>query len=212
MTHVEQPGGTRLYLPAWLRRSFANLLALTGAFALVGVFVELASFRRGDAGAWYAVAVLVAVTVVCWWLAFTLNRSPRSLGATTGHIVLFETPMLGVAVGQTPALTIRGARDAVERFIPLEEFGDLFGGWMIWAAPARPTRDLPGEALGVWSRRTCSRFRRVLRERGATLEVRREPGPDQRMARYVTMHTKRDRGLTDIAADEHLSSTGSQAQ
>jgi hypothetical protein len=117
--------------------------------------------------------------------------------------------MPGVAVSQTPALTIRGARDAVERFIPREEFDDLFGGWMIWAAPARPTPELPGEALGVWGRRTCRRFRRVLRERGATLEVRQEPGPDQRMARYAKRRTKKDRGLTDIASDEHLSSTAS---
>lgn len=108
-----------------------------------------------------------------------LGRSPRSEAARSGHIVLYEHPFPGPTVSDTPALTIRGARDAIERFIPLAEFGTLFGGYVIWRAPAHPTAEIPGEALGVWSRRACKRFRRILRERGATLEVRREAGPVQ---------------------------------
>lgn len=107
------------------------------------------------------------------------GRSHRSAGARSGHIVLYEFPFTGPTASDTPALTIRGARDAVERFIPLEEFAALFGGYVIWRAPARPTAEIPGEALGVWSRRACKRFRRILRERGATIEVRRELGPAQ---------------------------------
>jgi hypothetical protein len=173
-----------MLLPPWLRRWFANLFALTGAFALIGTLVALESSHPRGEGAWTAVAALLALTAVCWWIAFRLNRSPRSRAATTGHIVLFETPMAGAPLNHTPALTIRGARDAVERFIPLEEFGALFGGWMIWSPATRPTSELPGEALGVWSHRKCKRFRRVLRDRGATIEVRREPGPQQRLAHY----------------------------
>jgi hypothetical protein len=121
-------------------------------------------------------------------------RTRRSTGAVTGHVVLFECPMRQSA-SDTPALTIRGARDAVERFIPLAEFEQLFGGYAMWARPARRVQEMPGEALGVWSRRTCQRFRRVLRERGATIEVRRETGPEQRLSRLVTQpssHRRKD--------------------
>lgn len=128
----------------------------------------------------FALAALALPLALRW-----RRRRRRSVGASTGHIVLFETPMSGVTMSRTPPLTIRGARDAVERFIRREEFEGLFGGWALWAPPDEPTIDIPGEALGVWSRRTCKRFRRVLRERGATLEVRREPGPAQRIAGLV---------------------------
>src|SRR5688572_15951587 len=90
--------------------------------------------------------------------AFRRWLAPRSPGATTGRVVLFECPMPGATVSQAPPLTIRGARDAVERFIPLEEFGDLFGGYAIWRPSRHPIEELPDEALGVWSRRMCRRF------------------------------------------------------
>jgi hypothetical protein len=172
-------------LPPAVRRALANVLALAGAFALVGVAVALLG-AGGRGRPWGAAAALLGVTAAIWWLAFRLNRPPRSRGAATGRVVLYEAPMPGVTLSGTPALTVRGARDAVERFIPLEEFEALFGGWALWAAPARPTDEMPGEALGVWRRRTCKRFRRVLRERGATVVVRREPGPAQRPRQFVT--------------------------
>jgi hypothetical protein len=167
-----------------VRRALANTLALVGAFALVLAIVELVNGRPARAGTWVALGALL-VTATSWWGAVRLNQSPRSQSAASGHLVLFETPMPGVSLGQTPALTIRGARDAVERFIPFQEFESLFGGWALWAPPVRPTPELPGEALGVWSRRTCSRFRRILRERGAVVEVRREPGPEQQLRQLV---------------------------
>ena len=166
-----------------VRRALANALALLGALALIGAAVALVA---GRSPAWGAAATLLAAVGGSWWVAFRLRRSPRSRGAATGHVILYETPLPGVTVSRTPPLTVRGARDAVERFIPLTEFEALFGGWALWAPPARPTADLPGEALGVWSRRTCSRFRRVLRERGAEVELRREPGPEQRIAQLVS--------------------------
>lgn len=97
--------------------------------------------------------------------------------------------MQGATLSRTPPLTVRGARDAVERFIPLEEFESLFGGWAIWAPSSRATVDMPGEALGVWSRRTCQRFRRILKERGAEVEVRRDVGPPQRIFRLAVRRT-----------------------
>ena len=177
-----------MILPTAVRRTLASALALIGAFALVAALAQVEPALDGGARAGAArtmLAALAALTAASWWAAFRFNRAPRSRAVATGHIVLFETPMPGVTLSHTPALTIRGPRDAVERFIPFAEFEALFGGWALWAAPARPTPEMPGEALGVWSRRTCKRFRRILRERGATLEIRREPGPAQRLVQLV---------------------------
>ena len=174
-----------MIVPFALRRTLAIGLTLLGVAALILAFAELGSALQGHRPAWIAFAALVAVALLALVAAFRLRR-PRSRAFVTGHIVLFETPMPGVPVGQTPALTIRGARDEIERFIPLAEFNPLFGGYAIWSPASRPTPELPGEALGVWSRRTCQRFRRILRERGATIDLRREPGPPQRIARWAT--------------------------
>jgi hypothetical protein len=119
--------------------------------------------------------------------ALGLGGYIRSPGAVTGQVVLFECPAPWRTVSTTPALTIRGARDAIERFIPLAEFRSLFGGYAIWSPPRDPIAELPGQALGVWSRRKCKRLRRILRQRGASVEVRRERGPEQRLSRYVVV-------------------------
>lgn len=116
-----------------------------------------------------------------------LLRGFRRPAATTRHIVLFECPMPGATVSTTPPITIRGERDAIEQFIPLKEFKPLFGGYAMWSAPKHPIPELSGQALGVWSRRTCTRFRRILRARGASVEVRKERGPEQRLSRTVTL-------------------------
>ena len=170
-----------------IRRLLAAVLVLLGLGALFLASVEVGYGLQGSGGAWIAAGVLLLVAAACLVGAVRLACTPRSTGAVTGHVVLWETPMQGVTLSSTPALTIRGARDAVERFIPLAEFDALFGGWAMWGPPANPTPELPGEAIGVWSRRTCSRFRRVLRERGATVEVRREPGPAQSI---VQLHVR----------------------
>jgi hypothetical protein len=59
----------------------------------------------------------------------------------------------------------QGRRLFVEQFIPKLEFGELFGGYVLSEDSAG------GEFLGVWSRRTCQKFRRILRERGARFTV-----------------------------------------
>jgi hypothetical protein len=182
-----------LLLRPSVRRALAIVLALVGSLAFITGSAEIGAGVQGSRGAWIAVAVFAVFAGACWMAALRLARSPRSRAAASGHLVLFETPMPGATLSQTPPLTIRGARDAVERFIPREEFGELFGGWALWAASAHPTHDLPGEALGVWSQRVCKRFRRILRERGARLEVRREPGPAQRLAQLVSRPGPRNR-------------------
>lgn len=178
----------------WLlsvRRALSNVLALIGAICAVGAAVAVATALDEGKGLGRWIVGFCVAAVASWWAAFRLNRPPRSRAATTGNLVLYETPFREVSLSHTPALTIRGARDAVERFIPLKEFDALFGGRALWRAPSQPTPDMPGEALGVWSRRTCKRFRRILRERGAAIEVRHEAGPEQRIAQLVAHQAPR---------------------
>lgn len=167
-------------------RFLAVLFAVLGFLSVAIAYAELGNAVRGNPGAWVALAVSLAVAAGAFWVSNRFWRGPRSTGVLTGHLVLFECPMPN-SISRTPAVTLRGARDAVERFIPLRDFGALFGGYAMWAPPADPIPELPGEALGVWSRRTCQRFRRILRERGAVVEVRRERGPEQRISRLVTL-------------------------
>jgi hypothetical protein len=171
--------------PIWRRIGTVALLGVA-ALSLVIASAELGYGLQGSRGAWVALVTLLAATTSACVGAIRLHRGPRSAAAVTGHLVLFEWPMLPSSSSDTPALTVRGPRDAIERFIPVAEFGALFGGYAMWHPADHPTHEMPGEALGVWSRRVCQRFRRILRERGATVEVRRERGPAQRLARLVT--------------------------
>ena len=97
------------------------------------------------------------------------------------HIVLYEYRAMLLTHTSTPPHLIKGSREAIERFIPLEEFPSLFGGYILWQPPADPTPEMPGEGLGVWSLRVSSRFRRLLRQRGARLQREPYPGPLQHL-------------------------------
>ncbi len=71
--------------------------------------------------------------------------------------------------GRSEHPVCQGRAAFVRRFIPQPEFMELFGGFVLSA-------DSSGdEFLGVWSRRMCSRFQRILRERGAEFDVRSDP-------------------------------------
>jgi hypothetical protein len=73
--------------------------------------------------------------------------------------------------GRAERTTCQGPRSFVERFIRLPEFASLFGGHVL-------SRDSSGQQfLGVWSRRTCQRFRRILRERGAEFKLSKDKPP-----------------------------------
>ena len=74
---------------------------------------------------------------------------------------------------------IKAPREWCERFIPLDEFHRLFGGYVLWSPPMTPTDQMPGEAIGVWGRRNMSRLRRILRERGARFTTIDDAGPPQ---------------------------------
>jgi hypothetical protein len=69
-------------------------------------------------------------------------------------------------------LVVQGERDFVEQFIPIVEFPKLFGGYIA-------SRSLDGKEdfLGVWRVRTVQRFKRLLHERGAVFEVKKERPP-----------------------------------
>jgi hypothetical protein len=170
---------TRRFAPGytWPRMTlFGLLLALVTMRGLRG------SPAQGAVWFWPLVGV--------YWAAFLSAIRHFALGFRRripgGRLVLFEFPMHTTSSSDTPALTIRGSRAAVEAFIPRDEFGTLFGGFALWDLPAEPTEVMPDEAIGVWSRRMCSRFRRVLRERGADIEVREERGPEQRIRQLAT--------------------------
>ena len=57
------------------------------------------------------------------------------------RIYEFRTQLLTPT--DTPPLVAKASRAEVERFIPLAEFGPLFGGYILWAPPEPPTADMP---------------------------------------------------------------------
>ena len=83
---------------------------------------------------------------------------------------------------RSAAVVVKGSRAWLEHFISLREFAELFGGYALWRAPKHPTKEMPGEGLGVWGRRNASKLRRILRERGATFRIVEGEGPDQKLA------------------------------
>ena len=74
---------------------------------------------------------------------------------------------------------IDGERTFVERYIPLAEFDALFGGRTLLT-------DRVGKSwfLGVWGRQQISRFKRVLKQRGAEFLVVRINAEDRIMRSY----------------------------
>ena len=75
-----------------------------------------------------------------------------------------------VYINGHPTMVSQGPLDAIEKLITRSEFDSLFGGYVIHLGNGGK------KYLGVWSVRLCSRFRRILRERGAEIEVREIDG------------------------------------
>jgi hypothetical protein len=85
--------------------------------------------------------------------------------------------------GRSERTTCQGPRSFIERFIRLAEFASLFGGHVL-------SHDSSGQQfLGVWSRRTCQKFRRVLRDRGAQFRLSRTK-PSLRLTVLAVEHPK----------------------
>ncbi|MEJ7624787.1 MAG: hypothetical protein WKF34_12410 [Pyrinomonadaceae bacterium] len=107
------------------------------------------------------------------WASIASYFRRGSAGRTKGKLYSFDAPLLGYT-RSVPAV-IKGERKWIEQFIPLAEFQTLFGGYVTW----HPTEEID-ETIGVWGKRNVSRFRRLLRERGAEFDVIDNEGPAQR--------------------------------
>ncbi len=88
-------------------------------------------------------------------------------------------------------MAVKASREWVERFVRPEELLALYGGYIVWDQPAAPTKEMPGEALGVWGRDSVVRFKQLLRDRGATFRLTRNEGPGQVIKRIVTADDRR---------------------
>jgi hypothetical protein len=74
-------------------------------------------------------------------------------------------------------------RVCVENLIKLDEFALLFGGWML----SDSQNGL--KYLGVWGHRNARRFRRLLRERGAQIQIVRSQELRRRLMMTHTFPT-----------------------
>jgi hypothetical protein len=70
-------------------------------------------------------------------------------------------------------------REPVEPILPLAVIDDLFHGYVLYAA------DDGTEFIGVWGARNASRFRRLLRDRGCSLDLVLS-SPPARLKRWMT--------------------------
>ena len=81
---------------------------------------------------------------------------------------------------KSDVIVIKGHLKAILKYIPRNEFGPLFGGYVMFQKPRKSDPNMPGKAVGVWGRRLTSRFRRILRERGADINLILNEGPKQK--------------------------------
>jgi len=88
--------------------------------------------------------------------------------------------------GRSERIVVKASETWVFQFIPLEEFSVLFGGYARWHSPANPTKQMPSNGIGVWGRRNASKFRRILKERGASFTVVDGEGLPQQLSRQVS--------------------------
>ena len=91
--------------------------------------------------------------------------------------------------GQQTSVVAQGKREFVERFIRRAEFGSLFGGYIL----SRDSRS-EQEYLGVWGARKASRFRSLLRERGASFSIERYDTPPFRPKVISVSHNSNETG------------------
>ena len=109
---------------------------------------------------------------------------------TRGTVYVFEAPLLGYT--RSIPTVVKAEGEWADQFIPLSEFKTLFCGYISW----HPTEEI-GLTVGVWGKRNVSRFRRILRERGAEFDVIRNEGPKQRPW-VVTTHGFTKKGRRNI--------------
>jgi hypothetical protein len=79
-----------------------------------------------------------------------------------------------------------GERTFVEQYVRLDEFDVLFGGKMLLIEPRSKL-----EFVGVWGRQAISRFKRVLRDRGAEFIIRPGNAADRVVKSYTQYYGHR---------------------
>ena len=87
--------------------------------------------------------------------------------------------------GRSTLFAAKAHKTWVLQFVSEDELCELFGGYATWRAPAEPSPEMPGEAIGVWGRRKVARFKRILRDRGAGFNVVSDSGPKQALKEQV---------------------------
>lgn len=89
---------------------------------------------------------------------------------------LFEFMEL-FAAGESPRMVCIGILTSVTEVLGKSEMDELFGGWIIYTTPQMDAY------LGVWGTRKVKKFRRILRERGASISLERSKPDAVRMGR-----------------------------
>ncbi|MEM8485801.1 MAG: hypothetical protein AAF564_09655 [Bacteroidota bacterium] len=94
-------------------------------------------------------------------------------------MILFQFYAQWFVDERSQPLVIKAPLNWATSYIKPDEFGELFGGGVIWRAPKDPSPEMTDRTIGVWGNRNVSRFRRILRERIAEFSVKEMEGPVQ---------------------------------
>ena len=83
---------------------------------------------------------------------------------TSEKLYEYKKYSLGEVCSET--FVCQGRKAFVEQFIRRREVSDVFNGFILSL-----NTETNEEFLGVWGKRNCQKFRRILRERGANFEL-----------------------------------------
>ncbi len=90
--------------------------------------------------------------------------------------ILYEYESTFYTDGRSEKLVCQGRKDFVEKFVIQREFYELLGGFIL-----SENIESGEEFIGVWGRRKCQRFRRILRERDAEFKLIKDKASDFRI-------------------------------
>jgi hypothetical protein len=82
--------------------------------------------------------------------------------------ILYEYRNNRYSDGRSDIVFCQGRKSFIKQFITQNELSNTFGGFIL--SEDSQTNE---EYLGVWGRRKCQTFRRVLRERGASFHLKK---------------------------------------
>ncbi len=77
--------------------------------------------------------------------------------------------------GRSEKIVCQGRKSFIENFIAQEEFYELFNGFIL-----SDSIESNEEFIGVWGKRKCQKFRRILRERNAEFRLVKSKTPEFR--------------------------------